>query len=68
MFVNKIALRSFRNHNRETFEFDPGINVITGPNADRDRHGALRRQSQLRGRQGHLYLQDRPFSGQLGAR
>ena len=33
MFVNKIALRSFRNHNRETSEFNPGINVITGPNA-----------------------------------
>ena len=33
MFVKKIALRSFRNHQKDTFEFDPGLNVITGPNA-----------------------------------
>ena len=33
MFVKRISLRGFRNHAKKTFEFDPGINVITGPNA-----------------------------------
>ena len=33
MFVKRIALRSFRNHTKDAFEFNPGINVITGPNA-----------------------------------
>ena len=33
MFVEKISLRSFRNHSKNVFEFKPGINVITGPNA-----------------------------------
>ena len=33
MFVKKLSLREFRNHHLKTFEFDPGINVITGPNA-----------------------------------
>ena len=33
MFVKKISLRSFRNHQIKTFEFTPEINIITGPNA-----------------------------------
>ena len=33
MFVEKISLRSFRNHSKNVFELTPGINVITGPNA-----------------------------------
>lgn len=33
MFVKKLLLRSFRNHQIRTFEFAPDINIITGPNA-----------------------------------
>ena len=33
MFVKKISLRGFRNHQKKTFEFDPKINLIIGPNA-----------------------------------
>ena len=33
MRIEKIALNGFRNYDWETVEFDPGTNVITGPNA-----------------------------------
>ncbi len=33
MFVKKLTLRDFRNHHYKTFDFNPGLNVITGPNA-----------------------------------
>lgn len=32
MILSKIYLSSFRNHNYAEFEFDPGVNLITGPN------------------------------------
>ena len=33
MKIKKIALNGFRNYDWETAEFDPGTNVIHGPNA-----------------------------------
>lgn len=33
MKIKKIALNGFRNYDWETAEFDPGTNVIYGPNA-----------------------------------
>ena len=33
MIIKKIALNGFRNYEWETVSFDPGTNVITGPNA-----------------------------------
>ena len=33
MRVQRIALNGFRNYEWETAEFDPGTNVICGPNA-----------------------------------
>lgn len=33
MIVKNLTLKRFRNHNYATFEFKPGINVITGKNA-----------------------------------
>ena len=32
MIVQKLALKNFRNHSSKTYEFKPGINIITGPN------------------------------------
>ncbi len=32
MQISRIFLHNFRNYERRTFEFDPGINVIVGPN------------------------------------
>ena len=32
MYVRKITLRNFRNHEKTTFEFEPGLNVINGEN------------------------------------
>lgn len=32
MYVKKITLRNFRNHERATFEFEQGLNVISGEN------------------------------------
>lgn len=33
MFVKSLTLQKFRNHTSRSFEFNEGINVITGPNA-----------------------------------
>ena len=33
MLVRKLILSDFRNHEKKTFEFDKGLNLITGPNA-----------------------------------
>lgn len=33
MIVKTLLVRNFRNHTSKTFEFNPGINVITGSNA-----------------------------------
>jgi len=33
MFVKKLILRDFRNHQAKTFDFSTGINIVTGPNA-----------------------------------
>ena len=33
MFIKNLTLRDFRNHYSKSFTFDPGINIITGPNA-----------------------------------
>ena len=33
MFVKKLTLRDFRNHHSKSFNFEPGINIVTGPNA-----------------------------------
>lgn len=33
MIVKSLTLRKFRNHNFLSYDFQPGINVITGPNA-----------------------------------
>ena len=33
MIVKTLSVKNFRNHTSESFEFNPGINIITGPNA-----------------------------------
>lgn len=33
MIVKSLSVRNFRNHTSSSFEFNPGINIVSGPNA-----------------------------------
>ena len=33
MYLSELRLRQFRNYQNETLEFDPGVNLIVGRNA-----------------------------------